>query len=302
MKTWDCVVVGAGPAGLSAAVYMGRFRRSTLVIDAQDGRWTFGQRNDNYLGFPRGVSARRLHVLGRTQAERFGVRFREAEVTAIHQASEGFRLRVGARQEIQARTVIWATGVQDLWPDFPGARRLVGRRLFTCIVCDGWRARDRKLLLLGDDDRAVGTALQFLTYTPEITLLTSRQARLSAECRLKLEDSRIDRVQGVIRRVRMEGGDIERVQLEDGRELRPEIVFALYGSRPKTELLQDLPVALARNGHVRTDEKNRTSLPFLFAAGDVNNKHSHQVASAVHEGAEAAQAANHSLYPASQRI
>ena len=192
--------------------------------------------------------------------------------------------------------------VEDLWPDFPGARRLVGKRLFTCIVCDGWRARDRPVLLLGDTDKAVSTALQFLTYTSDITLLSSEKSRLSAGCRQKLAAARISLLQGAVRRVRVKEGDIASVRLDDGRELKPELIFALYGSRPKTELLRALPVALARNGHVRTDEKNRTSLPRLFAAGDVNNKHSHQVASAVHEGAEAAQAANHALYPEFQRV
>jgi thioredoxin reductase (NADPH) len=302
MKTWDCVIVGGGPAGLSAAVYMGRFRRSTLVVDAQEGRWTYGQRNDNYLGFPRGVTALRLHRLGLEQAERFGVRFRQAEVTRVAHTRGTFVLRLGARQEVQARTLIWATGVEDRWPDFPGARRLVGKRLFTCIVCDGWRARDRPVLLLGDTDKAVSTALQFLTYTQDITLLSSGKSRLSTGCRQKLAAARISLLQGAVRRVRVKEGDIASVRLDDGRELKPELIFALFGSRPKTELLRPLPVALARNGHVRTDEKNRTSLPRLFAAGDVNNKHSHQVASAVHEGAEAAQAANHALYPEFQRV
>ena len=302
MKTWDCVIVGGGPAGLSAAVYMGRFRRSTLVVDAQEGRWTYGQRNDNYLGFPGGVTARRLHRLGREQAARFGVRFRQAEVTAIARSRDGFHLRLGSRHEVQGRTVIWATGVHDLWPDCPGARRLVGKRLFTCIVCDGWRARVRPVLLLGDTDRAVSTALQFLTYTSDITLLSSDKGRISGGCREKLAASRISFLEGAVRRVPVKDGGITSVRLDDGRELKPELMFALYGSRPKTELLRPLAVALARNGHVRTDEKNRTSVPGLFAAGDVNNKHSHQVASAVHEGAEAAQAANHALYPESQRV
>lgn len=302
MKTWDCVIVGGGPAGLSAAVYMGRFRRSTLVVDAQEGRWTYGQRNDNYLGFPGGVTARRLHRLGREQAERFGVRFRLAEVTAIKRTRDGFHLRMGARHEAHGRTVIWATGVHDLWPDFPGARRLVGKRLFTCIVCDGWRARDRRVLLLGNDDKAVSVALKFLTYTADITLLASEKGRISNGCRQKLAAARISFLEGAVRRVPLRDGDIASVRLDDGRELKPELVFALYGSRPKTDPLRKLAVALARNGHVRTDERNRTNVPGLFAAGDVNNKHSHQVASAVHEGAEAAQAANHALYPESQRV
>src|SRR3954465_11075733 len=89
---WECVIVGAGPAGLSAAVYMGRFRRRTLVLDCGDGRWSYGQHNDNYLGSPSGASAVRLRALGRAQAARFGVAFEDAEVTGVRDETEEFLL------------------------------------------------------------------------------------------------------------------------------------------------------------------------------------------------------------------
>jgi thioredoxin reductase (NADPH) len=296
------VIVGAGPAGLSAAVYMGRFRRRSLVLDCGDGRWSYGQVNDNYLGFPSGVSAVRLHDLGRAQAERFGVDFRDSEVTAIRGDSDGFRLTT-TKGRCRARTVIWAAGVRDRWPEFQGARRLVGRHLFWCLVCDGWRARERRLLVLGDTDRAVRTTLQFLTYTPRVTLLADPgKGRLSARARAKLAQSGIALLEGRVRRVTATKERVERVLLEDGGALEADIVFSLYGSTPRTERLRALPLALARNGHVRIDDKNHTSLPRFFAAGDVTNKHSHQVVSAAHEGAMAAQAANELLYPAVQRL
>ena len=293
--------MGAGPAGLSAAVYMGRFRRSTLVLDAGDGRWSYGQVNDNYLGFPRGVRARRLHALGRVQAERFGVEFKSACVTRIAARRSGYALRYDGGQ-VEARTVIWATGVHDNWPDFPGVRRLVGHHLFWCIVCDGWRTRDRSVLVLGSRQRAVSTALQFLTYTRTLTFLADPSSRLSARCHRKLGEGGIAFRKGRIRRVEVSESGIERVLLDDGSALRADYIFSLYGSEPRTELLRALPGVLAPTGHVRTDEKNRTVLPTLFAAGDVTDKHSHQVVAAVHEGAAAAMAANHVLYPPLQRL
>src|SRR6188508_1779275 len=153
LKTWDCIIVGAGPAGLSAAVYMGRFRRRTLVLDSGDGRWSYGQVNENYLGFPRGVSARRLHALGRAQAERFGVVIRDAAVTAVAPRGAGYHVRYHGGQA-EARTLIWAAGVRDLWPSFPGVRRLVGKHLFWCIVCDGWRTLGKRVVVLGNTDKA----------------------------------------------------------------------------------------------------------------------------------------------------
>jgi thioredoxin reductase (NADPH) len=300
-KAWDCVIVGAGPAGLSAAVYMGRFRRSTLVLDGQDGRWSYGQVNDNYLGFPRGVRARRLHALGRAQAERFGVTFWDTLVTGLQEKPDGYRIEFRGGQA-QARTVIWAAGVRDRWPAIPGVRRLVGRHLFWCIVCDGWRTLGRSVLLLGNTDRDVVTALQFLTYTRDLTFVMDRGRTLNARCRKKLDSAGVPVRCGRVKRVQASEERIERVVLDDGAELRPDYIFSLYGSDPRTELLRALPVALTRFGHVRIDEKNRTNLPTFFAAGDVTDKYGHQVATAVHEGAMAAMAANHVLYPPHQRL
>lgn len=300
-KAWDCVIVGAGPAGLSAAVYMGRFRRSTLVLDGQDGRWSYGQVNDNYLGFPRGVRARRLHALGRAQAERFGVTFQDALVTGIGEQAGGYRLQYRGG-EAEARTVIWAAGVRDRWPAFQGVRRLVGKHLFWCIVCDGWRTLGRSVLLLGNTDRDVGTALQFLTYTRDLTFVMDQERKLNARCRQKLGSAGIPVRYGRVKRVQASEERIERVVLGDGSELRPDYIFSLYGSDPRTEVLRALPVALTRSGHVRIDEKNRTNLTTFFAAGDVSDKYGHQVATAVHEGATAAMAANHVLYPPHQRL
>jgi thioredoxin reductase (NADPH) len=298
--TWDCAIVGGGPAGLSAAVYMGRFRRRTVVVDAGDGRWSYGQRNDNYLGFPAGVSARRLRDLGRDQAGRFGVAFREATVTRVDRDRAGYRLATTGGP-LRARTVIWAAGVRDRWPEFPGVLRLVGRRLFWCIVCDGWRTFERRVLLLGNSDQAAKTVLQFLTYTRKLTLLVDPAAgRLSAAAARKLETEGVAVRGGRIRHARLAGDGLAPVRLEDGTTVQADYIFSLFGSSPRTELLPLIGIALARNGHVRTDDKNRTNVPTFFAAGDVNDKHSHQVATAVAEGAQAAQAANFMLYPACQ--
>jgi thioredoxin reductase (NADPH) len=299
---WECVIVGAGPAGLSAAVYMGRFKRRTLVLDCGDGRWAYGQVNDNYLGFPSGVTGPRLRALGRAHGERFGVVYQDAEVKKVQPDDPGFRLTT-TRGAHRTRTLIWAAGVKDLWPDFDGALKLVGRHLFWCIVCDGWRTRGLRLLVLGNTDPAVATTLQFLTYTRQVTLLSDpTRERPSSRARAKLGQNGIAYAEGRVRKVMVSRDCIRRVVLDDGRTLEADIVFSLYGSRPRTELLRALPLALARNGHIRIDDKNRTNLPGFFSAGDCDNKHSHQVISAAAEGAMAAQAANHFLYPPAQRL
>ena len=310
--TWDCVIVGGGPAGLSAAVYMGRFLRTTLLLDASLegrrapesalGRWTYGQTNENYLGFPKGISTLKLHRLGVAQAARFGVALRAERVVRVERHDEGYQLHTDGGAEA-ARTVIWAAGVRDHWPDFPGARKLVGKQLFWCVVCDGWRTLDKRVLLLGNDDKAASDVLQFLTYTPQLTMLVDPERdRLSARARRRLAQDGVQLRHGRVRQVDVRGGEIACVHLEGGARLETDLLFSLYGSSPNTEALAGLGVDLARNGHVRINAKNQTNLPTFFAAGDVTNQHNQQVASAVHEGAQAAQSCNHVLYPERQTL
>ena len=204
---------------------------------------------------------------------------------------------------VTGRTVIWAAGVRDRWPTFPGARRLVGKLLFWCIVCDGWRTVDRQILLLGNVDSAAEDALQFLTYTPHVTLLVDLQKDvLSESARQKLKAAGVQLLSGEVQRVRLGGQEIEAVVLKSGAVLQAELIFSLYGSDPNTELLRTLPVELTERGMVNINEKGETNLERFYAAGDVTNHHSDQVASAVHGGAQAAQAANYALYPARQQL
>jgi len=301
---YECVIVGGGPAGLSAAVYMGRFRRKTLLIDSGEGRWVYGQRNENYLGFPRGVSSRRLRDLGVAQAARFGVVARPGRVEQLElmPGGKGFELTTSLGR-LKTQTVIWAAGVRDRWPSFRGARRLVGKQMFWCIVCDGWRTLDQHLLLLGDTDAAAEDALQFLTYTPHIVLLVEPgKDELSPGARRKLQAAGIPILMGQVQSVRLSGSEITGILLRGGATVQADFIFSLYGSDPNTELLKNLPIKLTERGMIDVDPKYHTSLERFYAAGDVTNHHSDQVASAVFGGAQAAQAANYALYPPRQQL
>ena len=228
--------------------------------------------------------------------------FASGTVERIRRGRDGFVLQAAGRM-LHARTVVWASGVQDLWPEFPGVRRLVGRRLFWCIVCDGWRTWRRPLLVLGNDDAAARTTLQFLTYTRDVTLLVDpSKTRLSRLSRQRLAEQGVAVRPGRIRSARVREGECLEVRLEDGEQLRPAFVFSLLGALPRTRQVRALGLQLSRKGHIRVDDKNRTRLPAFFAAGDVTDRHSHQVVSAAHEGAMAAQAANQVLYPPAQKL
>jgi thioredoxin reductase (NADPH) len=308
-EIFDCIIVGGGPAGLSAAIYMGRFMRKTLVLDAGEGRSTFGQVNENYLGFPDGVKITELRELGIRQARRFGVRFEDCFVERLEQDVIEEAARRGkdfiahtSNGRFLGRTVILCTGVTDHWPDFPGAIDHVGKTLFWCITCDGFRTLDKNVVLFGENDEAATTACQFQLYTKKISFVTARgKLDCSSQKVQALEDHGIEMIEG--QPVQIEGtpDKVEAVILDDGRRLPCDIMFSLLGCKPNTKLARDLGLQTGPEGYILVDEEGYTSVPGVFAAGDVSRMHTHQVVSAASEGGEAAQTANYYLYADYQR-
>lgn len=151
---------------------MARFNRSVLVIDRGDGRGHGKQINDNYLGFPRGIRASKLLQLGKKQALRFGVKFQNTEVLCAKKKHNIFELNT-AKGNIASKTLIIATGVQDHYPTFPGFEKYIAKSLFWCIICDGYKSKNKKIAVVGHDDKATITAAEFLIYTKNITFLTN---------------------------------------------------------------------------------------------------------------------------------
>src|SRR5690348_12912539 len=151
-QVYDCAIIGGGPAGLSAAVYMGRMRRSVIVIDDREGRSTWHQVNRNYLGFPDGIHASKLREVGREQVEKYDVTFLSATAKEVQAKGEGrarrfhFQTTNGA---VVSRTVILATGVDDHFPDFEGSMECIGKTIFWCIICDGYETIDKRVVVLG---------------------------------------------------------------------------------------------------------------------------------------------------------
>lgn len=301
-RVYDTLIAGGGPAGLSAAIYMGRFLRSTIVVDSGAGRSSGPQANDNYLGFPRGVRVQRLRELGRRQAERFGVEFAQSTLLHASRHSDGFRIE-GERRTWQARSVILATGVTDVWPSVPNVGGYIGRSLFWCITCDGFRTRGKNVVLIGASGEAATTACQFLRYTDRLTFVAVTAADGSCTGGSELDtlrNSGITVVEGGVERFVGARGRVRAVHA-GGRRLPADIVFSLLGAAPNTGLAAQLGVMLDPAGYIRIDREQRTNVPGVYAAGDVTGPFAHQIASAVHEGSMAAQSANYDLYDEFQR-
>lgn len=297
----DCLIIGGGPAGLSAAVYLGRLRRSVIVVDDEEGRSTWQQVNRNYLGFPDGVHATALREIGEKQATQYGVEFLDARAKQVEGAGEGgqklFRT-ITTRGDVLSRTIVLATGVQDHFPEFEGSEQCIGKSMFWCIICDGYEAIGKKLIVLGHDDRAASLALQLLVFTDRVSLVAWDQPlELAAERLEALREHGVQVYDATCRSYQCGMGQLTSITLDDETTLELEMVFVAQHIQPNNQLAKALNLKLDRHGYILADSEQRTNVEGVFAAGDVTRLHNHQVSSAVHEGGMAAAAVNYYLYP-----
>jgi thioredoxin reductase (NADPH) len=234
------------------------------------------------------------------QAKRYGAQFSDAEVVAIRRAPGGFVLEGSGGESCRARGVILATGVRDHWTRFPGFEAFVGRSLHWCIVCDGYEMRGKRVVVAGNDDDAAKMAVQMHRFTPDVTLVTNDGAMgLTPEAAGWLAQRDLPVVIGRIAYGRAQDGApgmLASLHLEDGRELPVEHLFSHQGATPQTALARSLGVELSGGGYIKGDTEQRTSEPFVYAAGDCTRLLAHQVVTAAHEGATAAQTLNYDLF------
>lgn len=298
MDEYEVLVVGGGPAGLSAALYLARYDRRTALFDAGQGRSTWHQVNHNYLGFPGGIAARELRARGRRQLAEYGhVTVLERRVEELAREGEWFVAR-GQSGAWRGRAVILCTGVVDHYPHFEGWEEYVGRSMFWCITCDGYACKGERVVVLGTTDAAAAEALQLRRFTDRLTLLTdSHESRIGDRFLARLQRAGIPLIVDKIAAVEGAGGMLDEIITKRGRRIKANQIFCQHGATPQTELARQLGVRLAANGYIETDDEQHTSVPGVFAAGDVTRLFAHQVSTAVHEGGQAANAANYFLYP-----
>jgi thioredoxin reductase (NADPH) len=305
VTTYDCVIVGGGPAGLSASIYLARYNRSAIVIDHGSGRSTTHEVNENYLGFPDGIASRELRELGRRQAERFGVSFADAKIDDVRK-QDGMFIAASDGIDVRGRTLIVATGVKDNLPEIENEdiQAYFGKSLFWCITCDGYKVRDRSVVLVGANDECATTALQFLNFTDRLTIVTNTTPgahQITADKQRHLATARIPIVEGRLTHIYGDDGMMKEVELDTGQRLGLDSMFNQQGARPNSLLARCLGVETDKAGYIKADNEQRTNVPLVFAAGDVTKAFAHQVVTAAHEGATAGTTANYELYAPEQR-
>ncbi|HEX4693478.1 NAD(P)/FAD-dependent oxidoreductase [Sphingomonas sp.] len=291
----DCIIIGAGPAGLTAAIYLARFHLKIRLFDNGSSRAASIPRTNNHAGYPDGIPGLELLRLMRRQAERFGAVREEVHVDAIEPGERGFTLRIGDRAA-RARTVLLATGIVNNQPDMPKDLHdaAVRRGLIRyCPICDGYEVTDRRIGVVGTGEHGMREALFLRGYSKDVTLVAPGAAHdLDADCRRALNEAGIEPIDGACTLIAIDGDTI-RVATADGVRAFDTLYPAL-GSTIRSELAVAAGARASDDGCLEVDAHQRTSVPGLFAAGDVV-KGLDQISHAMGEAGVAATAIRNAL-------
>lgn len=291
---YDCLIVGGGPAGLTAAIYLARFIRKTLLIDAGESRASWIPVSHNYPAFPSGVSGKDLLSKLWAQAEEYGAKLHRERVALLERTEQGFRATLNSGT-VAAKRVILATGIVDDHPDIPHhGKFLYGGRVRYCPICDGYEALDRRIAVIGPLTQAVTKAVFLRTYSRKISVLPldktidkndPRRAAL-IEAGIGLADAPLADL--------LDEGESLRAVMADGVSFDLDVVYPAMGAQVRSELALSLGVQCTDEGCLYTDAHQLTSVPHLYAIGDVTTE-LHQISVATGHAAIAATHVHNSL-------
>ncbi|MGT2489077.1 NAD(P)/FAD-dependent oxidoreductase [Methylobacterium oryzae CBMB20] len=273
----DCLIVGGGPAGLTAALYLARFERRFMIADAGISRASWIPTSHNVPVFAEGVSGKEILARQREHVARYGGRVVHGTVTALHKAEGSFVARITRADanvpiEVRARRVLLATGADDVEPNFPDLPDAVRRGLVRyCPICDGYEARGRRIGVIGHGDRGLGEAVFVArTYSRDVTLLTlGRDLDLDADGSARVAKHGIKIVRDPVIDLDVEADRISVLRTACGAEHRFEVLYSALGLKIRSELAVALGADHDGTGALNVDEHNRTTVPGLYAAGGV---------------------------------
>jgi thioredoxin reductase len=289
---FDVVVVGGGPAGLSAALMLGRCRRRVLVCDLGLPRNRSSHALHGYLTRD-GIAPAEFNHLGRGELAAYGVELRSIGVTAARRLDENFRVTLGNGAEEDTRYLLIATGVVDDLPAIDGFRDCYGRSVFHCPYCDGWEVRDRRLTAFGHGKEVTGLALGLKTWSADIVVCT-HGVRLETRLRRRLADNGVAVRTEKIIRIEHDDGVLARVVFGAGDALERDAMFFTTGQHPQSDIAIKLGCTLTNRGAVKTGTLCDTNVSKVFVAGDASRDAQFVVVAAA-EGVKAAMAINKAM-------
>lgn len=294
-KIWDVIIIGSGPAALTAAIYTTRGAASTVII----GGYTWGGQLmltttvDNYPGFDQGVQGPELMEKMKTQATRFGGQFEQVDATEVDFSTRPFAVKAGDK-EFKGKSVIIATGAETLWLGVPGEEKLMGRGVSSCAPCDAPFYKDKKVAVVGGGDSAMEEALVLTKYATEVTIVHRRDAFKASQAmqqkvlnnpKIKvIWNSEVVELKG---ESKLESIDIKNNNDNQVQNIAIDGIFVAIGHSPTTKLFAD-KIDLDEKGYVKVMDHTKTSVDGVFVAGDVHDYHYKQAVTAAAYGCMAA--------------
>jgi thioredoxin reductase (NADPH) len=281
---YDVVIIGRGPAGLSAALYTARSNLKTLVVGRKDSRLAKAEKIDNYFGFAETVSGRKLLEEGEKQVQRVGAELAEDEVISL-ELGEHIKV-VAAKQQYLAKAVLLATGQQQKRINIGDLEKFEGKGVSYCSTCDGFFYNNLKVGVLGYKDFAAHEAVEMLAHTKDITIYTNgnnldvKEAYKDLDKRFKINYKEVDKVSG--------SEFLQRIHFKDGTSEEIDGLFVAYDSASSLDFARQLGIVV-EGGAVKVDQNQQTNIEGLFAAGDCTGGLK-QVSTAVGQGAVAGKA------------
>lgn len=313
VQHFDVGVVGGGPAGLSAALWSARYGHTVVVIDSGDPRNWESLGINGFLGMPR-IRPAQLRRKGRAELRSYGVTLidsmvlrvdRDVDRDAAHEeyGKRPFAFSIQGGTVVHTRRVLLAIGMRDVWPDIPGLAHVYGANAHVCPDCDGFEATDKRVVVVGHGPRAVAMALALTTWTTRITIVTngSDAAIDDADLENKLVSNGIRVRTDAISRLSHAGAEIASLHFANGDALDIDKLFFTLAQFPADDLGAHLGCDRDRGGHIAVDEHFATSVPDVYAAGDITPGPQLAIRAAA-AGAVAAMAMHKSLVPAHRKV
>lgn len=295
MSVRDVIILGSGPAGLTAAVYTARADLKPLVIAGRQagGQLMLTSEVENFPGFPEGIMGPELMDRMRQQAERFGAEFVDDDATSVD--FHGLPLQVHTEEEqFDSRAVIIATGASAMWLGLPSEARLMGRGVSSCATCDGFFFRGKDVAVVGGGDTAMEESIFLTKFARSVTVIHRRRelraSRIMQDRALNHPKIRFiwdSAVSDVLGKDHVSGVAIENLKSRDRSELAVDGVFVAIGYTPNTSIFRG-QVEMDEKGYIRHHSGTRTNIPGVFVAGDVEDYHYRQAITAAGDGCRAA--------------
>ncbi len=292
----DALIIGAGPAGLAAAIYLGRFNRRFVVVHGGDSRAQYIPLSRNHPGFPDGISGPDLLERMQVQAERFGAVLRRGVVTNLRLLDGAFTARLADGDALEAATVLLASGVKDVLPPLAGAENAIRAGLLrVCPICDGFEVQGKEVGVIGEGVKGAREALFLTTYSQRVCFIhVGTSVSLPADERLRLEHAGVEVLDSAEHDLALDPNGASAICFSEGEIRHFGVLYSALGTRPRSELAAQLGAGIASDGCLTVTDHQETSVSGLFAAGDLV-RGLNQISTAEGEAAIAATAIHNRL-------